>query len=411
VLRLLPLLCSLLSVPLFYWVAGRAIDRKAVPLALLLFAISPNLIRYAAEVKQYAMDVLLALALSALALEARRSLSWRWAAWLGVAGGVAVWLSHPAAFVLAGVGGVLGLDCLVSRQWRRLARLAGVWALWSMSFAASVLLSPSSYRSDYLIGYWNSHFMPFPPRSVGDWTWLPDAFLLMFSDTGSFALAGLAALAFLFGCVSLFARRRHDLVLWLGPLLAALAASAWRKYPFGGRLLLFALPSLLLLVAEGVLWLVERDRRSAPVVGAVLIGLLAFDQLRFDIGNVVKPRRSEDVKLVLGYMREHWETGDRVYLYYDAEPAFDFYARRFGFAEADTVVGVRSRDCWRGYREDLDTLRGTGRVWVLFSHVHRKSGADEEKLFLFWLDERGRRLDSYESFNASVHLYDLGSGK
>jgi predicted membrane-bound mannosyltransferase len=63
VLRLFPLLAGIASVLLFYRLASKALPARAVPVAVGLFAISPSLIYYSSEVKQYSSDVAIALLL------------------------------------------------------------------------------------------------------------------------------------------------------------------------------------------------------------------------------------------------------------------------------------------------------------------------------------------------------------
>jgi len=63
VLRLFPFLCGIISVFLFCRVAVYYIEKRAVPIALGLFAISGPLIYYSSEVKQYSSDVTIALLL------------------------------------------------------------------------------------------------------------------------------------------------------------------------------------------------------------------------------------------------------------------------------------------------------------------------------------------------------------
>ena len=59
-LRLPPFLASCASMLLFAWVAGRLLDARAVPCAVLLFAVSEQLSWHACEAKPYAFDVLTA---------------------------------------------------------------------------------------------------------------------------------------------------------------------------------------------------------------------------------------------------------------------------------------------------------------------------------------------------------------
>ena len=64
-LHLIPLVCSIASVPLFYFLARRVLgDRtNAVLLAVAIFTVSEPPIRYAAEVKPYSADLLVSLVL------------------------------------------------------------------------------------------------------------------------------------------------------------------------------------------------------------------------------------------------------------------------------------------------------------------------------------------------------------
>jgi hypothetical protein len=46
-------------------------------------------------------------------------------------------------------------------------------------------------------------------------------------------------------------------------------------------------------------------------------------------------------------------------------------------------------------------------VWVLFAHVWRGEGVDEEYLHRFLLDRRGRCLEELRTQEAALYLYDL----
>src|SRR5690242_15711000 len=103
--RMLSLLAGIVSMLLFYKLAGKAISGSAVPIALGLFAISPSLIYYSSELKQYSCDVAVAILLYFLAIEGSDG-SWKplKVVTFGLAGAIAIWISHPATFVLAAIG-------------------------------------------------------------------------------------------------------------------------------------------------------------------------------------------------------------------------------------------------------------------------------------------------------------------
>ena len=81
VLRLFPLLCAVISVPVFRWTAAKVLKGIPLLLAVAIFAVSLHPLRHAAEVKPYASDLLAALVLMALALAWLESPDRPWPLW------------------------------------------------------------------------------------------------------------------------------------------------------------------------------------------------------------------------------------------------------------------------------------------------------------------------------------------
>ena len=107
-LRLIPFLCGMASLPLFRHVAGRLLQGVSLVLAVGLFAVAYPMTRYAAEAKPYGCDLLVALALLALAVEwLRRPDQTRWLWCLAALVGPAVGYSFPAIFMAGGVSLVI----------------------------------------------------------------------------------------------------------------------------------------------------------------------------------------------------------------------------------------------------------------------------------------------------------------
>jgi hypothetical protein len=406
-LRLLPLIAGIASLPLF-WMTLR--PYPAGRIALALFAVAWPPVYFASEVKQYSSDVAVALALYLLLHDlTERRLGAGRAALLAVAGGVALWLSHPALFVLAGMAGVTGVVTLWRRDWGQAARLAAVAALWAASFAALYLLSLRTLsRSDFLLDYWTAGFLPAPPWSFAAARWLVDSFFAMFENPAGLTLVGLAALAFLLGAIHTARERPVQAGLLLAPLLLTLIAAGLRLYPFAGRLLLFTVPTLLLLIAEGIgrMWQVcapaPGARKLAPLL---LLVLLCYQPVMTALDRFLAPPAREEIKPVLAYVAEHRRAGDGLYLYYGAGYAFEYYRERFGFPPGSYVVGVDPGDDWGGFAADLDRLRGQRRLWIIFSHVTRRS--DDGKFILYYLDGMGKRVDAFQAEGAEAFLYEL----
>ena len=120
-------------------------------------------------------------------------------------------------------------------------------------------------KRQFLWEWWDFAFLPIPPRSIADlerdfwqivnlfnnpsWVVTP---LGVF--TSSFVALGL----FVAGAVAMGWRWRGGVYLLLAPIAFTLTASALRQYPFHGRLLLFLIPSVHLLVAEGAATITRR---------------------------------------------------------------------------------------------------------------------------------------------------------
>jgi hypothetical protein len=408
-LRLFPLLCGLASLLLFYWLARSYIDARAIPLALCLFVTSEKLIYYSSEVKQYSTDVFVSLLLYVvtLYLDSKYLTIWHLILY-GCIGGASIWFSHPSVFVLAGIGTSLSLLNLLRKKWNRIAKLFCVYSIWGLSFGILYFVSLQDLsQAAPLLNYWHRAFPPFPITSVSNLEWFINTFFEVFKDPVSLFFPGIAALTFATGCISMFAKKRYHLLMLLSPFPYLLLASGLHKYPLSGRLLLFIVPFVLLLIAQGAEQ-IRAQTTNIPFLGILLIILLVFHPLKKACHHLVTPRTVEEVKPVMSHIKENWQGGDCLYIYYGAWPAFEYYSMRYSFEKIDLVVGEASRGDWLAHFRDLDQLRGRKRVWVLFSHVFR-GRVDEESLFLYYLDTMGAQLDSFQTHNASAYLYNLST--
>lgn len=382
-LRLVPFAGSVLGLLGFAWLAGRLLPRPAVVLAVGLFSASPFLISYAAECKQYATDATIAIGLFAVAVGLLHGGSGfrRWAA-LAVAGAAAVWFSHPAAFVLGGIGTALLADAAAKKDRGRLVAAAATVGFWLVSFAACYLLSLKQLGGNqYLLTYWDGHFLPLPPKSPGDVAWLCDHFFAPFAYPGGLGgteirAGGIAAVLFVVGVWGMWKERWPVAAAQLLPGVLALLASGLHKYPFAGRLLLFLVPLMVLGVARGAWMVGSALGRAQPVAAVALLAVLAAAPCLETYQELRKPMRYEQLEPLLSELRGDWQPGDRMYVYYGAVPAFTFYTRQAPFPADAVVLGAEARKDRTEYRTQLAAFKGSRRVWLVFSHRHRHEESD-----------------------------------
>ncbi|MCW2777896.1 MAG: hypothetical protein JWN17_1621, partial [Frankiales bacterium] len=234
-LRLVSLLAGCAALALLARLAGRLLPPVLVPVAVGLAALSPELVYYSNEVKPYATDVTVVLAVLLVALR-RRPLE------LALVGAVAVWCAYPAIFVLTGASVVLvlaehGLPARVRTAVRLLPWLV------SLGVAYVLVLAPLRGREVYE-QYWAYAY----PRSAGDLpAWLGRRGTDLLATPLRLAVPLLALAVLALGAARLLRRRGAGLVLAAVP--PAVVAGALSAYPLADRLALWLVPVAALLLA------------------------------------------------------------------------------------------------------------------------------------------------------------------
>jgi 4-amino-4-deoxy-L-arabinose transferase-like glycosyltransferase len=409
VLRLFPLVAGIISLFLFYEVAKSFCRKETVPIALGLFALSDRLIYYSSEVKPYSSDVTLALLLYVvfISVETRKSKD----SSLYVYGMIAIfslWFSFPALFILTAVGSCLWMPALMGREWKRVVHLSSLFLVCGLSLMIYYLLALKdlSHNANQL-DYWRNAFMPFPPKNMSDVGWFVTSFENLFRDPVGLYLKGFGPILAIFGCFSLYREKKRYLWGLLLPLLLALFASGFHLYPFSGRLLLFIVPILIIIMSEGILQFSKIVPRYSLILGVIVVATIVWQPFVTANHRLLHPRTREELRPVLSYVNNHFQPGDTLYLYYAAWPAFQYYAGRYPFEKAQFVRGVSSRKGLNNFIKDLDNLRGNGRTWIIFSHVSTLEAVKEKAFVLSYLDRIGRKEDTFAAPGAAVYLYEL----
>jgi len=408
-LRALPFLSGLLSIWIFFLLARKILNQYAVVLAMALFVFSDTLIIHANEVKPYSTDVLMSVLLTwffVLLIEshyARKN-----ATILLIFGTIAIWLSFPSAFILAAIAFSWAWQSLRKNLRFCILPLISCSLIWVTSFGLQYLLIRHKITHGGMQEFWSGGFMPLIPTKLNDFRWYMDTFFEIFSDEPMrFFLPGLVGFSFLAGLASIYNRRSALLWLLLLPLLITLVISAFRLYPFHSRLILFLSPFLILIIAEGLEFVQVAVNIRSKFASNVLLVLVFIQPVTCQMHRVIYPFFGEEIKPVLEFVQNNIQPGDQLYIYYGAEPAFLYYQHRYLLDEYPVKIGNPGRNNLTKYKHDLLGLKGTGRIWFIFSHVPDWLNFDEERFFTFLLDNMGIRLAVYQSTAASGYLYKL----
>ncbi|QDA62203.1 ArnT family glycosyltransferase [Hymenobacter jejuensis] len=399
VLRLFSLLCGISSLFLFVPVARHFLRSWGVVIAVGVLSISYTFIYHSVEAKQYCTE--LTAAILALFLytkyhdrtDLKSLLIW------GVAGAILLWFSFSLIFIAAGIAGAVCLDALLRKEWRRFFMLLIPFTLWLVSFGVLYFLFVRKFHeSAWLIDFFkrvDDAFMPLPPASVSDLTWLvrkpyslldrPLGLMLYFEPNADHSflyyflrMGWLYAPTIVLGAVLMLRKNRLNFSVLVLPVLLTMAASGLKVYPFHQRFLLFLGPVFLLMLAYGF----ERfcalfpRRYSLVALGLLLVltpALVNSAEQVNDPHQVIKDYNRE----VVLFVNQNYKPGDAVYVYWNMRQAYEFYKAanylKFNAIEASYVKN-KSRnpaDYINHLKPDFKGFKGKKRLWFIYDTNNR----------------------------------------
>jgi hypothetical protein len=415
-MRLFPLVCGVIAIYLLYLLAKTYIGLSGL-FALLAFSVGWNLIYYSSELKQYSSDVMIALLLVYLASRCiREQTHARDLLLLGIAGAIAIWVSHPSVFVLAGIGLVLFLEKLTRKDYMPFGLILVMGIVWIGLFAIDyfIFLRPLA-ADEYLQSYWGKAFMPLPPWS--DLGWFEKTFysMLLMSLHTYFSAVVTVSILLVIGGMSLLFRNRNIALLFILPALIVLIASGFEAYPLKDRFMLFLIPFFLLILSEGlrgIYSITAKWSRPLGIVLAVLPVLILIWPPGTTLSQFFITTRGSDVRPVIQYVGENRKPDEIVYVFHAGESAFQYYAPLYGLNRGEVIFGpssLRKKFVLEGFFNDVQNLQGKDRVWFIFSNIYDCGNCegDMQEFYVNYINGYGVMLDQINAPRANAYLYDL----
>ena len=408
-LRLFPLLLGLLSLWLFYLLLKRFTSGAALFIAFALFAINPRLIYYSSEVKQYIADVVVTIILLLVALQVFERPSRKSLSLLAIAGLLALWFSHPSLFILAGIGITLFFLYLQKRDYANLGLVTGMGILWlaNIGLLYSLTLGDLSQNS-YMREYWQGAFAPMPPWLEWDW-YLTGIQKNMDTHFAITHVAWIAMLLMLAGWIILFRTRRLFAIVLVWIFSITLLASFLQLYPSLERMVLFLVPIWLLLIGI-LLGFFNQNLRARPILSTLsmllISGYFFYGAIPRTLEQFISPKYFEHIHPSMEYLKESWREGDAMFITNGAVPAFEYYAPIYGL-EGVSYTSSKRKDYENPdvILQQLESLDGSNRVWILMSHVYEKGDFNEKDILLGFLHKIGNEKREFREPGTSVYLY------
>ena len=421
-LRLFPLLAGIVALGIFYHLVNRYCSPVAVPIAITLFAFGRHTLYFATELKQYSSDIAIALLLFWLLNNlGHKILKIPGIIFTALVGSLVIWFSHPSIFIL---GGIEGYYLLLANRKLRLNILLNrltIYLSWLTSFGLFYWLTiVNTINNEDLASSWSSRY----PSSLIDLGWLLDALGRFFYNPMGFTgiTDGIGIFAFVFGCVAWYKKDKAFLGTLLAPFIATLIAAYLHQYPFRERLAVFLVPFAIIIVAEGVAWLIGQFNRTQAnfkgrfislILGIFCLLSLTIPQIARAGSFVFAPEVKHEIRPVTEYVLSHQQSEDTIYVYSLGAQGFSYYAQRLGYSDKDYILGAgnlthkdkETVQNWQELRADIKPLRGKSRVWFVL-----RAEEPETTAILKYLNQIGQEQDLFQQPGASAYLYDLSSG-
>lgn len=424
VLRLPALAAGLLTLWVSLELARKLFSAPTAQAAFLgLIALSPVLVFYSSEFKQYALDVLATTLLVWLAVRTDLEHWKRDTTRLALAGALAIWFSHASLFVLAGAGTALWIEAARHRHRAAWLAVSLMGLIWVTSFLMNHAIALRSLTGNpNLQGFWFFAYAPLPPSSLAEWRWyVTSALGLVHLSLRHMGVAHhgevpgwfdsmnwVLLLLTLLGSLAMANRSSRAAAIGLVTLLSVLVASSLELYPFRSRLILFLAPWVHLGLASLVQSThdcrrIPRPRAVARALTACLLLIPGLPSLKA----VLRPHNDQDIKGALQQVVPYLKPGDGFLVDSMTHKAFSFYARDRGLTGAPLLLFRptinQAHDAFASVRR-LCTEHTMQRSWVIITHRHR-----DRMAYLDHLSSVAPPLSQWEGNGAVVRLYDFRS--
>ena len=373
-LRAFPLICSIATLFLIKKIAKQITKNEKIALvSLLLFSISPLLIFYSSEIKQYSSDVFTFLILTSLALGNLKDKVKIY--WLTLVGIISIFLSNISIFVLFYIYIILLFNQLIEKKIDLHFIISSILLLFSFAINYYFFIYAHPTRN-FMIKYWDFAFMNFNPFSIDFWNWLATTFVSFFRKLffvrfklpwpvyGYISIiSGLFIVGILKGI-----KKRDYLFLYLTffPILLHLVISSFRIYPFAIRLILYLSPVFLIIISSGMFEIFKllKSKKYKKILSILLficlLGMIILNGKHF-------PIEKAEIRKSMTYISKHYTTGDKIIVSDIASKQFNYYLETglYNFNRNSIYFAKDFKEMENQFSENSHISNG---IWFVFSH-------------------------------------------
>ena len=408
-LRLLPLLSFWLSIFFFYKILKKVVkNHYTIIFALSLFVFNSTFLFYSSQVKQYMSDVFVLTSIYYFTLKTYNKEQNKYLI-LGILGGLSIFLSNISPIVLFSIGVYL-LYYYFTGQRKHFISILSVSLFWAFTFLLYYYYFVYAHPSrGAMTSYWSKvipSFMPHNPLSLDFYNFVVYKFQQISNSLFYSILTGqyILLVLLLIGFFELIIKRKFDvLILLFIPLSLHLLLSSLQLYPFDLRLILYALPVIIIIISFGFDYLINLFFNDLKIERLRPLAILTPLFFLFTLLLIKLPFKCEEIKKSINYIQKNIKKSDKIYVYYGSENAFKYYNDIHYIKPSVPIIkGTEHRNNNDAYISELKNLEG--RNWLLFSHIYY----NEEAFIIEKLDSIGyNKIETFNAFGSSAYLYDF----
>jgi hypothetical protein len=385
-----PQLVASLALPLLMAFLGYRFLGRLGWVPVVLVALSPSLLRYAAELKPYGMDATLTVLMVLLAVHVidRHLASRPLAVWAAVGAAVA-FVSWPGLLAVGCGGGVLGLRSLADvrrdhRPWL-LGRVAGANLPWLVILAWQYVTVMRPARHDpTLRAYWSAGY-PASWHALG--SWLRSTVPALVANPLALQVTWLVCLLVVVGAVALMIEHGWASLPAVLLLPVTVGAAAVHGYPLENRAALSIVPICFLLASASVRAPVavlrhgdqearrKRDRPPAVVLALALaivltamagLGVVSKRSIASGLDKFTRPFTVSETRPALIDVKRQRAPGEAILIDNWTGYSYEYYATRLDLPPAPMVLMRSNSPC--NEAAAMRRVAPSGRFWLILTH-------------------------------------------
>lgn len=359
-LRFFPLISSILSIFVFYFLAKNTLIKKSTILfALLLFCFNYQLIYYSQEFKQYSSDVLIFISILAsyFYIDIQNISKKKLILW-GIVFALCIWLSFPSLFAIFSILSILALKNL--KEYKKIFILSIPIII---SFICFYISQNNLASSKFLHEYWQTGFISSNLNNL--FSILINYFRFSFNNLFLFIL-------FFIGLIlcSTKIKSEKSLILFI-PILLAICLSYFSIYPFSSRISLYLVPIFILFIVQ----ILDYINFKNKVINYILYSVILFCGCYFIIINSIfkiclMNIDYEDIVTPLAIAEKEMSANDILYIPDGSEISYKFYQHKFNFK--NVIIEKHRINNFNDYAKILTALPKGHTYYYVYCHFPDK---------------------------------------